>query len=82
MRQQRTCCETMQVCWDVIVCALFHACWQYLTAEENALGVDCKGEIPLFFCGVLSRAVPDDAGIVDSNVQATQLRHNSFNHSA
>ena len=57
-------------------------CEQHLTAEEHPLGVDSKCEVPIFLRVVLSRAVSDDASVVDSNVQPTQLAHNRVNHSA
>ncbi len=54
----------------------------YLTTEENTLGVEVKGKVPILLRGVLSCTVFVDASIVDSNMQASQLSNNSFNHPA
>lgn len=54
----------------------------YLTTEENTLGVEVKGKVPVLLCGILCRTVFVDASIVDSNVEASQLSNNSFDHPA
>ena len=55
---------------------------QYLTAQEDTLGVEVKGQIPVLLCCVFCRAVFVDASIVDCNVQASQLSYHSLNHPA
>lgn len=57
-------------------------CRAYLTTQEDPLGVEVKGEVPVLLCGVLCSTVLIDTGIVDCNVQPAQFSNNSLDHPA
>ena len=54
----------------------------YLTAQEDTLGIEVKGEVPVLLCGVLCGRILVDASIVDCNMEATQLSNHRVNHPA
>ena len=53
-----------------------------LAAQEEALGVEGEGHVPVALGRVFRGSIPVQAGIVDSDVQAPQLLHNCVYHPA
>lgn len=53
-----------------------------LAAQECGFGVEGEGRVPIVLRTVLCCMVAIYACIVDSNVQATQLRDHRLDHSA
>ena len=56
--------------------------WGYLAAEEDALGVQLKGLVPISCRAVFSSVVLVHAGIVDRYVQPAKLFNDSGDHPA